>query len=91
MRRELKEAQKLRAELSPDLDYLERRLAGENADTLLEQRRNAAAKVAKSTKASATPKAATACDAPSAGRTTQPRKTTPDNIPPGDFTPGESS
>ena len=41
MRRELKEAQKLRAELSPDLDYLERRLAGENADALLEQRRNA--------------------------------------------------
>jgi len=44
MRRELKEAQKLRAELSPDLDYLERRLAGENADALLEQRRNARAK-----------------------------------------------
>src|ERR1700712_4119668 len=41
MRRELKEAQKLRAELSPDLDYLERRLAGENADALLEQRRAA--------------------------------------------------
>lgn len=41
MRRELKEAQKLRAELSPDLDYLQRRLAGEQADTLLEQRRNA--------------------------------------------------
>jgi DNA-binding transcriptional MerR regulator len=46
MRRELKEAQKLRAELSPDLDYLERRLAGENADALLEQRRNARAKAA---------------------------------------------
>jgi DNA-binding transcriptional MerR regulator len=44
MRRELKEAQRLRAELSPDLDYLERRLAGENADTLLEQRRTAVAK-----------------------------------------------
>ncbi|MFM0229332.1 MerR family transcriptional regulator [Paraburkholderia sediminicola] len=41
MRRELKEAQKLRTELTPDLDYLERRLAGENADVLLEQRRNA--------------------------------------------------
>jgi DNA-binding transcriptional MerR regulator len=41
MRRELKEAQKLRDELSPDLDYLQRRLAGENADALLEQRRNA--------------------------------------------------
>ncbi|MFM0211879.1 MerR family transcriptional regulator [Paraburkholderia sediminicola] len=45
MRRELKEAQKLRAELSPDLDYLERRLAGENANALLEQRRSARAKV----------------------------------------------
>lgn len=45
MRRELKEAQKMRAELSPDLDYLERRLAGENADALLEQRRSARAKV----------------------------------------------
>jgi DNA-binding transcriptional MerR regulator len=44
MRGELKEAQKQRAALSPDLDYLERRLAGENADTLLEQRRNALAK-----------------------------------------------
>ena len=43
MRRELKEAQKLRADLAPDLDYLERRLAGENADTLLEQRRKASA------------------------------------------------
>ncbi|CAB3666203.1 MerR family transcriptional regulator [Paraburkholderia rhynchosiae] len=44
MRRELKEAQKLRNELSPDLDYLKRRLAGENADALLEQRRRALAK-----------------------------------------------
>ena len=44
MRRELKEAQTLRDELSPDLDYLKRRLAGENADTLLEQRRGARAK-----------------------------------------------
>lgn len=44
MRRELKEAQKLRAELSPDLDYLERRLAGENAETLLAQRRSAPGK-----------------------------------------------
>jgi DNA-binding transcriptional MerR regulator len=44
MRRDLKEAHKLRAELSPDLDYLERRLAGENADVLLEQRRSALAK-----------------------------------------------
>jgi DNA-binding transcriptional MerR regulator len=50
MRRELKEAQKLRDELSPDLDYLKRRLAGENADALLEQRRNALAKGAKSSK-----------------------------------------
>jgi DNA-binding transcriptional MerR regulator len=60
MRRELKEAQKLRAELSPDLDYLERRLAGENADALLEQRRNARAKAentspAKRSKKSAEP------------------------------------
>ncbi|PQV50887.1 MerR family transcriptional regulator [Paraburkholderia sp. BL21I4N1] len=44
MRRELKEAQKLRAELSPDIDYLRRRLAGENAEALLAQRRNARAK-----------------------------------------------
>ena len=46
MRRELKEAQKLRTELAPDLEYLERRLAGENADVLLEQRRNARAAAA---------------------------------------------
>jgi MerR family transcriptional regulator, repressor of the yfmOP operon len=63
MRRELKEAQKLRAELSPDLDYLERRLAGENADALLEQRRNATAKAAKTAKA------------PSAKRTRKSRNT----------------
>ncbi|APA84951.1 MerR family transcriptional regulator [Paraburkholderia sprentiae WSM5005] len=44
VRRELKEAQALRAELVPDLDYLERRLAGENADQLLEQRRRARAR-----------------------------------------------
>jgi hypothetical protein len=50
MRRELKEAQKLRDELSPDLDYLKRRLAGENADALLQQRRNALAKGAKASK-----------------------------------------
>jgi DNA-binding transcriptional MerR regulator len=37
-------ADQVEAELSPDLDYLERRLAGENADALLEQRRNALAK-----------------------------------------------
>jgi len=41
VRRELKEAQTLKAELSHDLDYVERRLAGENADTLLQQRRDA--------------------------------------------------
>jgi DNA-binding transcriptional MerR regulator len=94
MRRELKEAQKLRAELSPDLDYLERRLAGENADTLLEQRRNAAAKVAKATQASNTAKAAkaaTASDVPSAERTKKPRQIQPDNITPGESTPGEST
>lgn len=44
VRRELKEAQTLKAELSHDLDYVERRLAGENADTLLQQRREAHAK-----------------------------------------------
>lgn len=52
MRRELAEAQKLRNELSPDLDYLERRLAGENADTLLAQRRQAHAVRAESETAS---------------------------------------
>ena len=59
MRSDLKEAQKLRAELSPDLDYLERRLAGENADALLEQRRNAAkaAKVASGPVVTNAPKA----------------------------------
>ncbi|MGF6967450.1 DNA-binding transcriptional MerR regulator [Paraburkholderia sp. WC7.3g] len=46
VRRELKEAQALRAELVPDLDYLERRLAGENADQLLEQCRHARAQAA---------------------------------------------
>ena len=55
MRRELKEAQKLRAELSPDLDYLERRLAGENADALLEQRRSARAKSDRTAGAAGTP------------------------------------
>ncbi|XUW89788.1 MerR family transcriptional regulator [Burkholderia sp. M6-3] len=50
MRRELREAQKLRDELSPDLDYLKRRLAGENADALLEQRRNALSKGAEASK-----------------------------------------
>jgi hypothetical protein len=44
MRRELKNAQTLKNELSHDLDYVERRLAGENADTLLQQRRTAQAK-----------------------------------------------
>jgi MerR family transcriptional regulator, repressor of the yfmOP operon len=97
MRRELKEAQKLRAELSPDLDYLERRLAGENADTLLEQRRNAAAKAATATKASNAAKSAkaantaTAPDASSTGRAKKPRKTEPDNIMPGESTRGDST
>ncbi len=50
MRRELKEAQKLRDQLSPDLEYLKRRLAGENPDALLEQRRNALAKSGKARK-----------------------------------------
>lgn len=44
VRRELKEAQTLKAELSDDLDYVQRRLAGENADTLLAQRREARSK-----------------------------------------------
>lgn len=69
MRRELKEAQKLRAELSPDLDYLERRLAGENAETLLEQRRNAAAKAAG---------AGSASNASTSKRAAKSRKATPD-------------
>ncbi|WJF88980.1 MerR family transcriptional regulator [Paraburkholderia bonniea] len=38
VQRELKDARKLKAELSHDLDYVSRRLAGENADALLEQR-----------------------------------------------------
>lgn len=44
VRRELKEAQALKAELVRDLDYVERRLAGENADALLDERRALAAK-----------------------------------------------
>ncbi|MGF6597052.1 DNA-binding transcriptional MerR regulator [Paraburkholderia sp. GAS448] len=44
VRRELKEAQTLKAELSDDLDYVQRRLAGENADALLAQRRDAQSK-----------------------------------------------
>jgi hypothetical protein len=41
----------LKAELSHDLDYVERRLAGENADALLKQRREAqAARAAKKSK-----------------------------------------
>ncbi|QCP49455.1 MerR family transcriptional regulator [Trinickia violacea] len=39
VRRELKEAQALKSELGRDLDYIERRLAGENADALIEERR----------------------------------------------------
>jgi DNA-binding transcriptional MerR regulator len=44
VRRELKEAQTLKAELSDDLDYVQRRLAGENADALLAQRRDTQSK-----------------------------------------------
>ncbi|CAD6510312.1 hypothetical protein LMG28140_00340 [Paraburkholderia metrosideri] len=97
MRRELKEAQKLRAELSPDLDYLERRLAGENADTLLEQRRSAAAKAATTAKASNTGRSAkaagtaNAADATSARRAKKPHKTEPNNTTPGESTPGKST
>jgi MerR family transcriptional regulator, repressor of the yfmOP operon len=43
VRRELKEAQALKSELGRDLDYIERRLAGENADALIEERRAQAA------------------------------------------------
>jgi DNA-binding transcriptional MerR regulator len=76
MRRELKEAQKLRAELSPDLDYLRRRLAGENADALLEQRRSARAKASGTSHAKR-------------GKT--PGQSTAGESSPGDSTPGESS
>ena len=41
VRRELKEAQTVRAELADDLDYLQRRLAGEPSDQLIEQRLDA--------------------------------------------------
>ncbi|MEX3934778.1 MerR family transcriptional regulator [Paraburkholderia phymatum] len=43
VRRELKEVQKLKSELADDLNYVERRLAGESADELISQRRAAAA------------------------------------------------
>ena len=69
MRRELKEALKIRGELGPDLDYLKRRLAGENADTLLEQRRSALAKGEKGGKAG---KGAKILKAPTAIRATEP-------------------
>lgn len=42
VRRELKEAQSVRAELSDDLDYLQRRIAGESPDSLIESRLAAA-------------------------------------------------
>lgn len=38
VRRELKEAQTVRAELADDLDYLKRRLAGEPSETLIDER-----------------------------------------------------
>jgi MerR family transcriptional regulator, repressor of the yfmOP operon len=44
VRRELKEAQAVRAELRLDLDYVEARLAGQPADALLAQRSKASAK-----------------------------------------------
>ncbi|SEA80538.1 MerR family transcriptional regulator [Paraburkholderia sartisoli] len=43
-RRELKEVQNLKAELGDDLDYVQRRLAGESADALLAQRNAAGLK-----------------------------------------------
>jgi MerR family transcriptional regulator, repressor of the yfmOP operon len=78
MRRDLKEAQKLRDELSPDLDYLERRLAGENADALLEQRRNAvsSAKAAKLANEPMATKASEAAKAQKAPRTLQAKHAT---------------
>lgn len=101
MRRELKEAQKLRAELSPDLDYLERRLAGENADALLEQRRNAVAKAATASAAKPSRAAkpgnventADAADTPPTTRIRKPRKTAPApaDVAPDEPTPGQSS
>jgi septal ring factor EnvC (AmiA/AmiB activator) len=39
VRRELKEAASLQAQLRRDLDYVERRLAGEPVEEALEQRR----------------------------------------------------
>ena len=42
VRRELKEAQAVHAELRLDLDYVEARLAGQPADALLEQRKASA-------------------------------------------------
>jgi len=73
MRRELKEAQKLRDELSPDLDYLKRRLAGENADALLEQRRNALTKNGNARKTASAIKPAKADAKPTAKRAKKPR------------------
>ena len=72
MRRELKEAQKLRDELSPDLDYLKRRLAGENADALLEQRRNALTKNANARKTASAIKTGKADAKPTAKRAAKP-------------------
>ncbi len=38
VRRELKEAQAVRAELNDDLDYIRRRIAGEKQETLFQER-----------------------------------------------------
>jgi septal ring factor EnvC (AmiA/AmiB activator) len=46
VRRELKEAQTVRAELRLDLDYVEARLAGQSAEALLEQQSKTRAKPA---------------------------------------------
>jgi MerR family transcriptional regulator, repressor of the yfmOP operon len=85
MRRELKEAQKLRAELSPDLDYLKRRLAGENADALLEQRRHARAKPGSA------PHAKRAKDNDKGSRNPAPDERTPGERTRGESTPGTST
>ncbi|WP_345813919.1 MerR family transcriptional regulator [Paraburkholderia sp. PREW-6R] len=85
MRRELKEAHKLRAELSPDLDYLERRLAGENADALLARRRGSVtrARAASASPAKRPARASKAKDkAPHTSTHTDPNTRTPDEAAP---------
>lgn len=49
VRRELKEVQTVRAELMQDLDYVQRRLAGETADALIDERLAASRRLARAT------------------------------------------